>query len=790
VTDFLNELNPVQRQAVENTNGSSLVIAGAGSGKTRVLTYKITYLLSKGIQPSTILALTFTNKAAKEMKERISKLVGETKAKYLWMGTFHAIFAKILRQEADKIGFPSAFTIYDTLDSKSLIKTIVKEFKLDPATYKEGDVLHRISMAKNSLVTPQTYESNPEYYQNDISNKKPEIARIYKSYANRCKQAGAMDFDDLLLMTNILFRDHKAVLSKYQEKFKYILVDEYQDTNFSQYLILRKLSEIHKNICVVGDDAQSIYSFRGAKIENILNFQRDYPENKVFKLEQNYRSTQTIVNAANSVIAKNERQIQKNVFSTNPVGELIKITETFSDQEEAMFVANSIADIRLREHFDFKDFAILYRTNAQSRTFEEAFRRRSIPYKIHGGMSFYQRKEIKDIIGYFRIVVNNKDDEAIRRIINYPRRGIGDSSIVKIEEYASVNQLTLWETITMIQKIPLGLGSGVVTKISQFIATINSFIAKLETEDAYQLAKEIASSSGILKELYDDKSVEGISRYENLQELLNGIKEFSEQKDRLQTDLTLSNFLQEVSLLTSEDNDKDEDRNKVILMTIHSAKGLEFKSVFIVGVEEGLFPSQMAAFSQQDIEEERRLFYVAVTRAEKYLSISSSKTRYRWGQLVECRPSRFVKEIDIKFTDTLGDTEQDDLNEENNINNFENKFSGRKFEKANNSEANTPTLMKNSKSTRHSFDPMPANKKLVRLDSQPEIPVQNNPENGLDNNSGRTLKIGMQVEHQRFGYGKIIALEGEYPDMKAIIAFQKSGEKQLLLKFAKLRIIS
>ncbi len=783
--DFLKELNEIQHAAVTTVHGPSLVIAGAGSGKTRVLTFRIAYLLNNKVNAGSILALTFTNKAAKEMKERIAKLVGFEKAKYLWMGTFHSIFAKILRSEAALIGFPSDFTIYDTTDCKSLIKSILKDMKLSLDVYKEGDVLHRISTAKNNLLSPEAY-GNSEYAQADLQNKKPEIARIYKTYVNRCKQSGAMDFDDLLLKTNQLLDVDKEVLEKYQNRFQYILVDEYQDTNSVQYEIIRKLAMKYKNITVVGDDSQSIYSFRGAKIQNILNFQKNYPDYKLFKLEQNYRSTQNIVNAANSVIDKNQNKIPKVVFSKNDIGEKITLYQCETDNEEGVNIANAIVESRLRENYQFKDFAILYRTNAQSRIFEESLRRRSIPYKIYGGLSFYSRKEIKDVISYFRLTVNKKDNEALKRIINYPKRGIGDTTFEKIERYANANNFSLWDLLCNLSAYNLGISKGTLQAIQLFVRQIEEYTEKLQTADAFQLAYQIASTSGILKDLYADKSVEGISRHENVEGLLNGIKEFSLQKDIAPEELTLSHFLQDVALLTNEDNEKDEDKNKVVLMTIHSAKGLEFKHVFLVGVEEGLFPNQQATFSQHELEEERRLFYVALTRAEKHLTISFSKMRFKWGQLTFSQPSRFIRDIDARFIVPMHHFQREYNNRENDENSFENQFTKRKFDAKILSKEIEENPMKAKTFKGKEFDPMPANKKLVRMENTDKVEP---PESKFEGDDLSRLKEGSQVEHQRFGYGKVTAIEGEFPNVKATITFQKSGEKQLLLKFAKLKII-
>ena len=631
VFDYLQELNEAQREAVLRTEGPALVIAGAGSGKTRVLTYRIANLLKQGARPSSILSLTFTNKAAREMKDRISKVAGENTARYLWMGTFHSIFARILRYEHETLGYPSNFTIYDSADSKSLIKTIIKSLQLDHKIYKPGVVAGRISMAKNNLIIPNVYANSAEIRGVDKNMRMPAIAEIYREYAKRCFLSGAMDFDDLLLKTNLLFRDHPEVLQKYQERFGYVLVDEYQDTNYSQYLIIKKLAAKHKNICVVGDDAQSIYSFRGARIENILNFKSDYPEHKIFKLEQNYRSTQTIVNAANNIIAKNKRQIPKKVFSENEVGKPIKVISALTDNEEGFLVAQEIAQTQLRDHYKYQDYAILYRTNAQSRIFEESLRKRNIPYKIYGGLSFYQRKEIKDLLSYFRLTINPADNEALKRIINYPARGIGATTLSKVETEAINQETTIWKIISDLPAINhANLNRGTSAKLLNFVTLIERFKKLAEENDAFDTAKTIAEQTQILKELYTDKSPEGISRHENIQELLNGIQEFSINAKEIGEPDKLENYLEDVALLTDQDNEKDEDINKVTLMTVHSAKGLEFKNIFVVGLEENLFPSNQSGDKKPEaLEEERRLFYVALTRAEENAWFSFANQRYR-----------------------------------------------------------------------------------------------------------------------------------------------------------------
>jgi DNA helicase-2/ATP-dependent DNA helicase PcrA len=771
VQNYLEELNEAQRLAVENINGASLIIAGAGSGKTRVLTYRITHLLKNGIRPGSILALTFTNKAAREMKDRISKMVGQNTAKYLWMGTFHSIFARILRTESEVMGYPSNFTIYDSADSKSLIKTILKDLNLDDKVYKPGVVSSRISAAKNNLVSSEVYASLPEIAEYDQSIKMPLISLVYKEYAKRCFLAGAMDFDDLLLKTNALFRNHPEILNKYQRIFDFILVDEYQDTNHSQYMIIKKLAARHNNICVVGDDAQSIYSFRGARIENILNFQTDYPDHKIYKLEQNYRSTQTIVDAANSVIAKNKRQIRKNVFSEKEKGALIKVMSAITDNEEGYLVSNEIIETRMRDHFQFSDYAILYRTNAQSRIFEEALRKRNIPYRIYGGLSFYQQKEIKDLLSYFRLVINPKDNEAFKRIINYPARGIGQTSLTKMEQFAGQNNLCIWEFATNIPLLLSEFNKGIAAKINEFTKLIELFREKVETYNAFELASEIATGTEIMKDLYKDQTPEGVSRFQNIQELLNGIQEFSISAIEEGSPSKLNNYMEDVALLTDQDNDKEENTDRVTMMTIHSAKGLEFKNVFIVGVEENLFPSnQNGQKTLEDFEEERRLFYVALTRAEQNAYLSYARQRYKWGKLDFCDKSRFIDEIDPQYLNMPVEKDPVFYGDQQDI-----SFSAPKPRPQSTqlpgfrpSSVNQPDLQR--KLT-----------KLREAKNETEAFEFSNPEE---------IQAGMIVEHQRFGRGKVLQMEGKMPDIQATVFFQNAGKKQLLLKFAKLRIIN
>ncbi len=766
--NYLNNLNESQRNAVESTEGPVMVIAGAGSGKTRVLTYRIAHLIAKGVDPFSILSLTFTNKAAQEMKERIGKIVGFSEARNIWMGTFHSVFARILRSEAEKIGYPSNFTIYDTQDAKNLIKTILKEQGLDEKVYKPSLVLGRISSAKNNLLSPQAYLSNTTIVSEDNQSAKPKLGLVYQIYSDRCFKSGAMDFDDLLYKTNVLLRDFPEVLYKYQHRFKYILVDEYQDTNFSQYVIVKKLGAVFQNVCVVGDDAQSIYAFRGANIQNILNFKNDYPEVQTFKLEQNYRSTKNIVNAANCVIENNKDQIKKNVYTENEQGGKIKVYKTGSDNEEGNLIANLIFDTQLSEQAKNSDFAILYRTNAQSRAMEEALRKKNIPYKIYGGLSFYQRKEVKDLLSYFRLVVNPKDEEALKRVINYPARGIGNTTIDKITIAAHNNQSDLWSVLTNLNQFNAGINAGAQNKIGEFITMITSFSSQLNRKNAFDLGNEIAATSGLLRDLYTDRTPEGISRYENIQELLNGLKEFTETENELEEDVTprgLSEFLQDVALLTNADDEKEDDRNKVALMTIHSAKGLEFPYVYLVGLEENLFPSQMALVSRVDLEEERRLFYVAITRAEKELALSFAVSRYKWGNLIFCEPSRFIEEIDENCLEMM----------------YENVHRS-KFEVQG---SQTPNL-KTQTQTSNLKPQNPNSKPQIFSTSKNLKKVDLTSPNLVQSAETLNLTVGMKVAHEKFGLGEIELLENG----KATINFQNSGQKQLLLKFAKLNIVN
>lgn len=771
MANYLEELNEAQRLAVINYEGPSLIIAGAGSGKTRVLTYRIAHLLKNGVPPSSILALTFTNKAAREMKERIAGVVGHSVARYLWMGTFHSIFSRILRAESALLDYPSTFTIYDTQDSKSLLRTIIKGLNLEENTYKPSTILGRISAAKNNLVLPSGYKQNEAIREADQAARIPRTGEIYEEYSRRCKNAGAMDFDDLLLLTNVLFRRFPETLLRYQQLFKYILVDEYQDTNFSQYLIVKKLAELHNNLSVVGDDAQSIYSFRGARIENILNFKNDYPNFKVYKLEQNYRSTQTIVNAANSIIAKNKNQLQKTVFSENDSGAKIKVLNALNDQEEGFLVVNEIFQKRMAEHDSYSDFAILYRTNAQSRVFEEVLRKRNIPYKIYGGLSFYQRKEIKDLLAYFRLVINQKDDESFKRVINFPARGIGATSIGRIEEFASKNDTSMFTVSsdpTMLHQA--GLNGGSAKKVTDFSDLILKFSDQADTMEAYELANRIASETGILSELYQDKSPENISRYDNTQELLNAIQQYTIEAIEEGRRTNLSSFMEEVSLLTDQDNEKTEDFDKVTLMTVHSSKGLEFNNVFVVGLEENLFPSGFTGtLTLSELEEERRLFYVALTRSKHQAFLSFAQQRFKWGKTEFCHPSRFIGEIDPQYLDVQ---------------------SSRFFQHhvSNDTSYSQGGYQKNAftQGERSAFTPPKSNSTLGPNYRKGSDNAASEPFDADDPNS---LQVGMFVEHQRFGRGKIVDLEGQMPEKKAKVFFANAGEKQLLLKFAKLKIV-
>ncbi len=785
--NYIKELNESQCAAVTYNDGPSLVIAGAGSGKTRVLTYKIAYLLENGYNPWNILALTFTNKAAREMKERIARQVGAERARYLWMGTFHSIFSRILRAEAQYIGFTSQFTIYDTADSKSLLRSIIKEMGLDEKTYKPGTVQARISNAKNHLVTPTGYAANKEAYEGDMVVKMPAIRDIYTRYWERCRQAGAMDFDDLLVYTYILFRDYPEVLARYQDQFRYILVDEYQDTNYAQHSIVLQLTKENQHVCVVGDDAQSIYSFRGADIDNILYFTKTYPNTKVFKLEQNYRSTQTIVCAANSLIEKNERQIRKAVFSEKEKGEAIGVFQAYSDVEEGDIVANKVAELRREYHYGYADFAILYRTNAQSRIFEEALRKRSMPYKIYGGLSFYQRKEIKDVIAYFRLVVNPNDEEAFKRIINYPARGIGDTTVGKIISAATDHGVSLWSTLCEPLTYGLNINKGTHTKLQGFRALIEGFITGQADKNAYEIGVDIIRQSGIMNDVCQDTSPENLSRKENIEELVNGMNDFCAlRQEEGNPNISLTDFLSEIALLTDQDSDKADDGEKITLMTVHSAKGLEFKNVFVVGLEENLFPSGMVGDSPRALEEERRLFYVAITRAEEHCYLSFAKTRFRYGKMEFGSPSRFLRDIDIhylKMPHEAGISRSVD----EGAGRFRREIEGG-FTRSASPSRTTPfgsasSERKERPKAQIIAPSVPRNLKKVSTVSGGSQAMSSGPV------SVAGLQAGQRIEHERFGLGEVMKVEGTGDNAKATIHFKNAGEKQLLLRFARFKVI-
>ena len=782
--DYIEELNEGQRNAVLYNDGPSLVIAGAGSGKTRVLTYKIAYLLENGYQPWNILALTFTNKAAREMKERIARQMGPERARHLWMGTFHSIFLRILHVEAGHIGFTSQFTIYDTADSKSLIRSIIKEMGLDEKVYKPGMVQARISNAKNHLVSPAGYANNKEAYEGDRAAKVPALRDIYQRYWERCRQADAMDFDDLLFYTFLLFRDHPEVLARYQDQFRYILVDEYQDTNFAQHSIVLQLAKNHQHVCVVGDDAQSIYSFRGADIDNILYFTKVYPDTKVFKLEQNYRSTQTIVRAANSLIEKNQWQIRKEVFSEKEKGEAIGVYQAYSDVEEGDIVVNKIAELRREKRYAYSDFAILYRTNAQSRIFEEAMRKRSMPYRIYGGLSFYQRKEIKDVIAYFRLIVNPNDEEAFKRIINYPARGIGDTTVGKIIAAATGHNVSLWTVLCEPLAYGLNFNKGTVGKLQAFRELISTFITDAAEKNAYEIGADIIRQSGIINDVCQDNSPENLSRKENIEELVNGMSDFCAQRqEEGNPNVLLGDFLSEVSLLTDQDSDKDGDDEKITLMTVHSAKGLEFKNVFVVGIEENLFPSSMVGDSPRALEEERRLFYVAITRAEEHCFLSYAKTRFRYGKMEFGSPSRFLKDIDVRFLRLPQDAGMfRRVEEEAAVFRREN---ARGFAP---DREDAPYGGKERVSVRPKQQiiapTVPRNLKRVAPSANT---ASTSPSAGA---SANRVQQGQLIEHERFGLGEVLKVEGEGDNAKATIRFKNAGDKQLLLRFARFKVLS
>ena len=866
MTTYLDELNESQRAAVLYNDGPSLVIAGAGSGKTRVLTYKIAYLLDNGFEPWTILALTFTNKAAREMKERIAKQVGPDRARYLWMGTFHSIFSRILRKEAEAIGFTSNFTIYDASDSKSLVNSIVKEMQLDNKTYKPGLVQSRISNAKNHLVSPDMYAANAEFFQADSEAKIPAMREIYKRYWERCKQSNAMDFDDLLVYTYLLFKQHPEIRDKYATRFRYILVDEYQDTNYAQHSIVLQLTEQNQRVCVVGDDAQSIYSFRGANIDNILKFTQIYKDARLFKLEQNYRSTQVIVNAANSLIAKNCGQIQKNVFSENAVGEPIEVFSAYSDMEEGEIVANQLSYLHGRKGYAYDECAVLYRTNAQSRIFEEALRKRSMPYRIYGGLSFYQRKEIKDVIAYFRLAVNPNDEEALKRVINYPARGIGDTTVNKVIAAAVEHQASLWQVVCEPLTYGVNINKGTHTKLQNFRQLIESFVNAMVTTDAVDMGRDIVLRSGIKADITQDRSPENLSRQENIDELLNGMQTFCEDREEEgNPNVFLTDFLSEVSLLTDQDGEADADIPKITLMTIHSAKGLEFKNVFVVGLEENLFPSDRSVGNPREMEEERRLFYVAITRAEEHCYLSYAKNRYKYGKPEFCNPSRFLRDIDCKFlklpegeslrrgveegagrfrasTGSLFGTAAGgamhgssahgnaggvqrpersfgggrnyehssmlrsegrpggcstylERGAENRFGSYSDKYSGGSSDERFEGRFSSGSSRGNDGASMFDGGAMPeehrpfvkpaAPRKLVRI---PSTSANSRPVSGGGAVSGGVTP-GQTIEHERFGIGEIVKVEGTGDNCKATVNFRNAGQKQLLLKFARFKVI-
>jgi len=765
--EMLEGLNDAQKAAAGHIEGPMMVVAGAGSGKTRVLTHRIAHLIDQGVDPFSILALTFTNKAAREMKGRIGQIVGEADARNIWMGTFHSVFARILRIESERINYPSNFTIYDTQDSRSVIKDVIKSLGLDDKLYKPNSIHGRISGAKNNLIGPQDYAANPDIMGEDQQAGRPRIAEIYAGYNLRLQRSGAMDFDDLLFKTNVLLRDFPDLLHKYQQKFAFILVDEYQDTNFAQYLIIRQLGAARENVCVVGDDAQSIYSFRGANIQNILNFQRDYPDCVVYKLEQNYRSTKTIVEAANTVIAKNQDQIRKEVWTGNADGDKIDVHRALSDNDEGSHVADGILTTRSREQARHQDFAILYRTNAQSRAFEEQLRKRNIPYRIYGGLSFYQRKEIKDLIAYFRLTANPADDESFKRVVNYPARGIGKTTMDRLTVAAANHECALWDVLQDPLKKPEDLKGAAWGKLQDFATMISGFATRLETASAFDLGHHIAQHTALLRELHKDKTPEGVARYENVEELLAGIKEFSDAVDPANPDAlrTMGDFLVDVALLTDADQD-DGDDDKVSLMTIHAAKGLEFPYIYVVGLEENLFPSQMALNAREELEEERRLFYVALTRAEKRATLSYALTRYRWGQLIQNEPSRFIEEIDEQYLNLP-------------------TVSARRPEPFDFNTARTSFYkpMPSGSGPRTTTQPKPGMKKVSAA-----APVAA-AESGVAPASSGGIAPGVEVKHARFGKGKVLKLEGEEPNVKATVFFPSAGQKQLLLKFAKLEVL-
>ena len=783
-TTLLEELNESQREAVLFCDGPSLVIAGAGSGKTRVLTYKIAWLLEQGLKPWEILALTFTNKAAREMKDRIGRLVGEERARYLQMGTFHSVFSRILRAEADKIGFNANFTIYDQTDARSLVKAIIKEMGLDDKVYKPASVADRISMAKNHLILAGQY-GQTAWARDDASSKRPLITNIYGRYAERCRQANAMDFDDLLVQTYVLFQNHEDVRRKYAERFQFVLVDEYQDTNFAQQAIVLQLTRERQRVCVVGDDAQSIYSFRGANIDNILNFRSAYDNARLFKLEQNYRSTQMIVQAANSLIRKNERQIPKDVYSRNETGERVTLKPAYSDREEALIVCQDIKRIRREDRCGWSDFAILYRTNSQSRSFEEQMRKDNIPYRIYGGLSFYQRKEIKDVIAYFRLVANPNDEEAFKRIVNYPARGIGDTTVGKIIQTAQTYGVSLWQVIKEPVLFPTGVSKGTQAKLQAFRELIEGWIGRQTTEDAYVLGHDIIMSSGISKDIYSSRNPEDIARQENLEEFLSGMQDFveSRREEDMGGQVYLTDFLQEVALLTDLDSDEGDANDKVTLMTIHSAKGLEFPTVFVVGLEENIFPSPMCTGSMRELEEERRLLYVAITRAGKHCILTCAQNRFRYGRMEYDTPSRFIKDFDpqlIRVESEKGGDEDTYTRSYRQTTSRGSDWMQNPRPVATQFKADPKPRMVAPPRPEKPVDPFGPNFKRVH---QATVPRQTSAEGGA-------LQEGCMIEHQRFGIGRVVRIEGTGENQKATVEFKNTGTKQLLLKFARYKVIS
>lgn len=816
--DLLNDLNEAQRAAVEYIDGPSLVIAGAGSGKTRVLTYKIAYLLSQGMKPWSIMALTFTNKAAREMKERIGKLVGNDLAQHLYMGTFHSIFSRILRAEAEHIGFNNNFTIYDESDSRSLIKAIVKEMGLDDKKYKPAAVHAKISMAKNNLMSAAAYESDAAIFEQNKRAQMPEVGKIFVAYVQRCKQANAMDFDDLLTLTYQLFREHEDIRHKYAARFDYVLVDEYQDTNHVQMSIVMQLCQEKQRVCAVGDDSQSIYSFRGANIDNILNYQRQFQGTRLFKLEQNYRSTQTIVEAANSLIKHNRNQIPKDVFSENAKGEKIQYKPAYSDKEEAVIVAKDVKRIRREDGCQYSDFAILYRTNAQSRSFEEEFRKQGIPYRIYGGLSFYQRKEIKDIIAYFRLVANPDDEEAIKRIINYPARGIGATTVLKIADCAHQNQVSFWEVIGAPEQYGLAVNKGTMNKLETFRLLISSFIDRAQTTDVYELGDAIIKESGISQDIMSGKDADDLARQENLEEFLSGMSAFvDERREEGRFDeLFLQDYLQDVALLTDADSDGDKDEPRVSLMTVHAAKGLEFPTVFVVGLEENIFPSPLSAASLRELEEERRLLYVAITRAEKHCILTNAKNRWRYGKMEFDNPSRFIDEIDSKLIDSQDEAGGSLFGSRADSSSDQPEWARAQRPRRPWEDAGQPrysSRYQNSKPVASQFvaDPKPSlsegNFKSVRALNAAKRYMETHSSHPASRSTGSAassvsssaassagssscgLQEGMKIEHQRFGRGTVLKIEGTGENTKATVEFVHSGTKQLLLKFAKFTVV-